>query len=77
MKILDKTYIQLFDELIENKLDEFCAEILKKEEKNGLPYEQSSIFLEKMKKLCNNYKSWFESKRGRIGKNKDINKSIV
>jgi len=77
IKILDKTYIQLFDELIRDKLNEFCEEILKKEERNGLPLEQSSIFLEKMKNLCYNYKNWFESKRGRIGKNKDINKPIV
>ena len=65
IKILDKTYIQLFDELIRDKLNEFCEEILKKEERNGLPVEQSSCFLEKMKNLSKNYKDWFEKKRGR------------
>jgi len=69
IKILEKRYIDIFDELIKGKLDEFCAEILKKEEKNGLPHEQASVFLDKMKSLCNNYKDWFEKKRGRGGKN--------
>ena len=69
IKILQKKYIEIFDELINDKLDEFCAEILKKEEKNGLPQEQASVFLDKMKNLCNNYKDWFEKKRGRGGKN--------
>ena len=69
IKILEKRYIEIFDELINDKLDEFCAEILKKEEKNGLPHEQASVFLDKMKSLCNNYKDWFEKKRGRGGKN--------
>lgn len=69
IKILDKKYIEIFNELIKDKLDDFCAEILKKEEKNGLPQEQSSVFLDKMKKLCNNYKDWFEKKKGRGGKN--------
>ena len=69
IKILEKRYIDIFDELINDKLDEFCAEILKKEEKNGLPHEQASVFLDKMKSLCINYKDWFEKKRGRGAKN--------
>ena len=67
--ILEKKYIEMYNELIKDKLDDFCAEILKKEEKNGLPHEQSSVFLDKMKKLCNKYKDWFEKKRGRSAKN--------
>ena len=55
----------LFTELLNEHLDEFCDEIIKKEEKNGLPKEQSSCFLEKMKNLSKNYKDWFEKKRGR------------
>ena len=72
IKILEKRYIEIFDELINDKLDEFCEKKKKKEEKNGLPHEQASIFLDKMKSLCNNYKDWFEKKRGRGGKNMKI-----
>ena len=50
-------------------MDKFCNEIINKEEKNGLPHEQSSSFLEEMKILCINYKNWFEKKRGRERKN--------
>ena len=69
IKILDKTYYELFSELMQNNMDKFCNEIINKEEKNGLPHEQSSSFLEKMKILCINYKDWFERKRGRERKN--------
>ena len=69
IKILEKEYIELFTELMENNIDKFCNEILNKEEKNGLPHEQTSVFFDKMKRLCNNYKDWFEKKRGRERKN--------
>ena len=69
IKILDTTYIKLFSELMQNNIDKFCNEIISKEEKNGLPHEQSSQFLDKMKILCTNYKDWFEKKRGRERKN--------
>ena len=69
IKILDTTYIELFSELMQNNMDKFCNEIISKEEKNGLPREQSSTFLDKMKILCINYKDWFEKKRGRERKN--------
>ena len=69
IKILEKEYIELFTELMENNIDKFCNEILNKEEKNGLPHEQTSFFFDKMKRLCNNYKDWFEKKRGRERKN--------
>ena len=69
IKILEKEYIELFTELMENNIDKFCNEILNKEEKNGLPHEQTSFFFDKMKRLCNNYKDWFEMKRGRERKN--------
>jgi hypothetical protein len=65
INILNKTYLELYTELLNEHLDEFCDEIIKKEEKNGLPKEQSSCFLEKMKNLSKNYKDWFEKKRGR------------
>lgn len=72
IKILDTTYIELFSELMQNNIDNFCNEIINKEEKNGLPHEQSSSFLEKMKILCTNYKDWFEKKRGRERKNLNV-----
>ena len=68
IRILDKTYYELFTELINFHLDDFCNEIIKKEEKNGLPYEQVTNFRDKMKYLCSGYKDWFEKKRGRGGK---------
>lgn len=68
IQILNKTYFELFSELIKDKLDEFCSEILKKEEKNGLPHDQANDFSTKMKNLCMNYKEWFAMKRGRGGK---------
>ena len=68
IKILDKTYYELFTELINFHLDDFCNEIIKKEEKNGLPHEQASNFKDKMKYLCTGYKDWFEKKKGREGK---------
>ena len=72
IKILDKTYIELFNTLIKSDLDNFCKEILEKEEKNGLPKIESADYLKEIKNLCENYEEWFLNKKGR--KEKKINK---
>ena len=72
IKILDKTYIELFNTLIKSDLDNFCNEILEKEEKNGLPKIESANYLKEIKNLCENYEEWFLNKKGR--KEKKINK---
>ena len=65
MKILDKSYIETFNTLIKNNLDNFCNIIIKKEIKNGLSINDSTDYLRDLKKLCENYEKWFEMKRGR------------
>ena len=55
IKILDKTYIEVFNSLIKNDLDNFCEEILEKETKNGLTQSDSANYLKEIKNLCQNY----------------------
>ena len=74
IKLLDKTYLEVFNTLITNDLDNFCKEILEKEEKNGLPKIDSDNYLKEIKNLCENYEKWFLNKKGR--KEKKINKVI-
>lgn len=76
IKILEQTYIELFNKLKQEQLDNFCEEIIKKEVKNGLSEENANVYLNRIKVLCQNYKEWFEKKigrRGKNGKNKFIN----
>ena len=78
IKILDQTYIELFNKLKKDKLDKFCEEIIKKEVKNGLSVENKNKYLTRIKYLCENYKEWFVKKVGRRGKNnKTENVSVV
>ena len=56
IKILEQTYIELFNKLKQEQLDEFCKEIIKKEVKNGLSEENANIYLTRIKYLCENYK---------------------
>ena len=65
IKILDKTYIEIFNKLMEIELEKFCNEILEKDEKNGLLKEDSVDYLKNIKDLCINYEKWFSSKKGR------------
>lgn len=68
-KILDKTYIELFNEL---KV-EFSKELLKKievEERNkGENEENIKIYIEGIKNIIENYEKWFNDKKGRKGRN--------
>jgi len=72
IKILEQTYIELFNKLKQEQFDEFCKEIIKKEVKNGLSEENANIYLTRIIYLCENYKEWFEKKIGRRGKNRKI-----
>ena len=65
IKILNKTYIETYNDLIENNLDNFCNLIVKKDEKNGLSQTEAIDYLKKIKQLCLNYESWFMEKKGR------------
>ena len=65
MKILNNTYIQIFNKLMENELENFCNEIVKKDEKNGLSKEDAVDYLKNIKELCINYENWFDAKKGR------------
>ena len=65
IKILDNTYIQIFNQLMENELEKFCNEIVKKDEKNGLPKDDAVDYLNNIKELCINYENWFQAKKGR------------
>ena len=65
MKILDQTYIELFNKLKQEQFDNFCKEIIKKEIKNGLSEEKANNYLSKIRYLCENYKEWFDKKVGR------------
>ena len=69
MKILDKSYIETFNSLMENNIDNFCNEILKKDEKNGLAKMDINNYFNEIKNLCLNYENWFQNKRGRKEKN--------
>lgn len=68
-KILDKIYIELFNEL---KV-EFSKELLKKievEERNkGENEENIKIYIEGIKNIIENYEKWFNDKKGREGRN--------
>ena len=70
IKILDKTYIETYNDLIKNDLDNFCDGIVKKDEKNGLSKTEAIEYLKNIKHLCLNYKKWFIDKKGRKEKEK-------
>ena len=65
IKILNKTYIEIFNDLIKNGLDNFCDGIMKKDEKNGLSKTEGIEYLKNVKLLCQNYQQWFLDKKGR------------
>ena len=70
IKILEKTYIETFNDLVKNDLDNFCNRIMKKDEKNGLSQTEAIDYLKNIKHLCLKYESWFMEKKGRRDKGK-------
>ena len=66
---MEQSYIETFNELIKNNLDNFCNGILRKEEKNGLSKNDAVNYFKDIKQLCENYEKWFECKKGRSKKN--------
>ena len=65
IRMLNSTYLELFEYFREKHLDEFLNEIKNILEKNGESKEYIQEYLEKMEKLCMKYEDWFLSKRGR------------
>jgi hypothetical protein len=61
---LNITYLDLLDEFKIFYLENFLNEI-REEEKDKMPEEKIEIYIEKIKKLCLNYESWFLNKNGR------------
>lgn len=76
IKILDRTFIEIYNDLMKYDLDNFCYEILEKEEKNGLSKSESIEYLKEIKYLCQNYENWFKSKKGRQKKQKEKEQKV-
>ena len=63
---LDKTYKELYDDYINNHLDELLNKIKNELEKEGKESKESiSEYIEKFKNLCLTYEDWFKNKKGR------------
>ena len=65
IRLLNSTYLELFEYFREKHLDEFLNEIKNILEKNGESKEYIQEYIKKMEKLCMKYEDWFLSKRGR------------
>ena len=63
---LNKTYKELYDDYINNHLDELLNKIKNELEKEGKESKESiAEYLEKFKNLCLTYEDWFKNKKGR------------
>ena len=58
------TYLDLLDEFKIFYLENFLNEI-REEEKGKMPEDKIEIYIEKIRKLCFSYESWFLNKNGR------------
>ena len=68
---LDKTYKELYNDYINNHLDELLNKIKNELEKVGKESKESiAEYIEKFKHLCLTYEDWFKNKKGRNGRNK-------
>ena len=61
---LNYTYLDLLNEFNHFYLNKFLNEI-REDEKNKMPEEKLEEYVEKIKKLCLNYETWFLIKNGR------------
>jgi len=61
---LNITYLDLLNEFKNLYLENFLNEI-REDEKGKMPEEKIEVYIEKIKKLCINYESWFLNKNGR------------
>ena len=61
---LNMTYLDLLDEFKIFNLENFLNEI-REEEKGKMPEDKIEIYIEKIRKLCFSYESWFLNKNGR------------
>lgn len=63
---LDKTYKELYNDYINNHLDELLNKIKNELEKVGKESKESiAEYIEKFKHLCLTYEDWFKNKKGR------------
>jgi len=63
ISLLERTYLDLFENMfIADYLETFLNDIMKKCKVNGSEKNIASIYLENIKKLCLNFKKWFEDK---------------
>jgi hypothetical protein len=63
---LDKTYKELYDDYINNHLDELLNKIKNELEKEGKESKENiAEYIEKFKNLCLTYEDWFKNKKGR------------
>ena len=66
ISVLDKTYKELYEDYINNHLDELLKKIKNELEKEGQESKDSiAEYLENFKNLCLTYEDWFKNKQGR------------
>ena len=63
--ILDKNYIDLFNDFKNKKLNDVLIEVQEEEKNKGENKEEIELYLDKFKTLCMNYEVWFSEKKGR------------
>jgi hypothetical protein len=63
--ILDKNYIDLFNDFKNKKLNDVLIEVREEEKNKGENKEEIELYLDKFKTLCMNYEVWFSEKKGR------------
>ena len=66
IKILDKKYIEIINEIKENDLQEFLNKIEAKEK--GNENQKVEEYINSLEELFKNYEKWFQTKRGRAPK---------
>lgn len=63
--ILDKNYIDLFNDFKNKKLNDVLIEVREEEKNKGENKEEIELYLDKFKTLCMDYEVWFSEKKGR------------
>ena len=70
IKILEKKYIEIINEIKENNLKEFMEKIEEKEKADEA--ENNSEYIKSLEELLKNYENWFKNKRGRASRKSKI-----
>ena len=66
--LLNKTYLDLYEEFLIYGLDDFLNEIREKENKIGETEKDTNFYINNIRRVSLNYENWFLSKNGRIRK---------